>query len=187
MSVLHLCAGQIPVIAGVPVEEHLKAAFKKTAPTFINSRTSQRKQGTGTFLPPIKSSSSVKDSDSMKDSQVLPLGNALSAVTGGSTAGSPGTGHNALLGSRSPGKMTSPYSSTAKLGGTGQMVFSHMSLRQSVPYDTIQQAEQVERKVSKAEVGVPHALTASRMCLMMHVSDVLGAGFADSMSVSIQT
>ncbi len=144
-----LAAGTVPVIAGAPVEEHLKAAFRKAG---APARQQQQQQGNqtsparlGAFLPPIVKS-------------------ATSSPTT-TTARGPGQLHHqqqqqqqqqASPQDRQSGVVSSTgrgvYPTEVLMTGLDRMVPRNLTLRQTVPYDVVHQAQVLETKVVKAEV-----------------------------------
>lgn len=136
-----LAAGTVPVIAGAPVEEHLKAAFRnqKSGPQVANSiMHSTSPSRLGTFLPPIKSMA-----NGAADQQQL-----AAAPTGSGRAGSLGLQVGAA----------SAYPPDVYMGGLDKSVPRNQTLRQVVPYNAIHQAQLLESKVVKAEMMIRHPL-----------------------------
>mmetsp|Transcript_10360 Transcript_10360/g.18005 ORF Transcript_10360/g.18005 Transcript_10360/m.18005 type:complete len:436 (+) Transcript_10360:97-1404(+) len=148
-SPYQVAAGTVPVVAGAPVEAHLRSAFKKSATaggSFTQSRSSA-----ATFLPPIKGAAGMLQSDSTQQMGSM----------GGSKQGSPG-GATGRAGSRyassgTNGRFSTPPR-TVFMSGLNTNVPAHASLRQVVPYDTVRQAELLDCKVVKAEMMNMHAL-----------------------------
>jgi hypothetical protein len=157
------CAGTIPVIAGAPIEEHLRTAFKKS------SRHGSQDSRAGALLPPIKHTSR---------STVPPPAGAVQQQ-GPHGAGEP----NDSLGVTAPdaaaplkpephgtGHHSGPYKSEVMLPGLNVVVPRHLTLRQSVPYDSVRQAELLEAKVSET-IHHPGATGAGRYGSVVFVND----------------
>lgn len=175
-----LAAGNIPMVAGAPVEDHLRTAFAKDPlykPSSTGSSTRKAAQGgvtsvparaaplgplshsqggvphspnAATSLPPIKHAS--RPTQPAASGQ--PPGQlAEPGVAGGGTRLS----SSLQLGSR-PRSKGPPYGEVVYMEGLQQVVPRQQTLRQVVPYDTVRKAELLEQKVVKAEMLVRHPL-----------------------------
>eukprot|EP00197_Chlamydomonas_leiostraca_P012889 CAMPEP_0202862614 /NCGR_PEP_ID=MMETSP1391-20130828/3592_1 /ASSEMBLY_ACC=CAM_ASM_000867 /TAXON_ID=1034604 /ORGANISM="Chlamydomonas leiostraca, Strain SAG 11-49" /LENGTH=419 /DNA_ID=CAMNT_0049542169 /DNA_START=192 /DNA_END=1451 /DNA_ORIENTATION=+ len=142
-----IATGTVPIIAGAPVEDHLKTAFRKQPPAA---------QATGrgsTFLPPIKGAAG--DAPGNAGAQQRAQGaRSPAGATNGSRRSAPQGGSAGTRRSKSP----PVYPADVLLTGTGQVVPRHLTLRQVVPYDAVRQAEALEQKVSRAEMLMRHPL-----------------------------
>jgi hypothetical protein len=126
------CTGTVPVIAGAPVEEHLRTACQQS---FRHGSPDGR---SGPLLPPIKHSS--------RSSVPPPAGTVQQQGSLG--AGRPIDSQGvAALGAQGTGHRNPDYRAEVLLPGLNVVVPRHLTLRQSVPYDSVRQAELLEAKV----------------------------------------
>lgn len=124
------------MIAGAPVEEHLRVAFKSS------DRHSSPTMQPGHVLPPINHSSRhgvPPPAGAVQQQGTLGASRACDSpgVHGTTAPCKPGTGHT-----RPPLKTTEVL-----LPGLNVVVPRHLTLRQSVPYDSVRQAELLDAKV----------------------------------------
>lgn len=145
-----VATGTVPIIAGAPVEDHLKSAFKKQPPAAASL------QGSGssrTFLPPIKGAAGEGGySPGSTNAAAQQRAQNMSSPAGTKRNGGRQSGSAGTRRSKSP----PVYPADVLLTGTGQVVPRHLTLRQVVPYDAVRQAELLDQKVVRAEMLMRH-------------------------------